>query len=127
MKNLIIIGLSWLSFCAHAELPATVVDALKIAGIPQQSVALYVYALDGVQAVEGKSPVLSHNADKSMNPASAMKLVTTNAALDVLTPTYRWKTEVYRDGNLINSVLQGNLVIKGYATRALRHKSFGVC
>ncbi len=124
MKNLLIIGLSWLSFCAHAELPATVVDALKIAGIPQQSVALYVYALDGVQAVEGKSPILSHNADKSMNPASVMKLVTTNAALDVLTPTYRWKTEVYRDGNLINGVLQGNLIIKGYGDPSFKAQEF---
>lgn len=124
MKNLLIIGLSWLSICAHAELPATVVDALKKAGIPQQSVALYVYALDGVQAVEGKSPVLSHNADKSMNPASLIKLVTTNAALDVLSPTYRWKTEVYRDGSLINGVLQGNLVIKGYGDPSFKAQEF---
>ena len=124
MKNLLIIGLSWLSFCAHAELPATVVDALKIAGIPQQSVALYVYALDGVQAVEGKSPILSHNADKSMNPASVMKLVTTNAALDVLTPSYRWKTEVYRDGNVNNGVLDGNLIIKGYGDPSFKAQEF---
>ena len=124
MKNLLIIGLSWLSFCAHAELPATVVDALKIAGIPQQSVALYVYALDGVQAVEGKSPILSHNADKSMNPASVMKLVTTNAALDLLSPTYRWKTEVYRDGNLINGVLEGNLIIKGFGDPSFKVQEF---
>ena len=118
MKNLLIIGLSWLSFCAHAELPATVVDALKMAGIPQQSVALYV------QAVEGKSPILSHNADKSMNPASVMKLVTTNAALDVLSPTYRWKTEVYRDGNLINGVLDGHLIIKGYGDPNFKAQEF---
>ena len=124
MKNLLIIGLSWLSFCAHAELPATVVDALKIAGIPQQSVALYVYALDGVQAVGGKSPILSHNADKSMNPASVMKLVTTNAALDVLTPSYRWKTEVYRDGNVNNGVLDGNLIIKGYGDPSFKAQEF---
>ena len=124
MKNLIIIGLSWLSFCAHAELPATVVDALKIAGIPQQSVAIYVYALDGVQTVEGKSPVLSHNADKSMNPASVMKLVTTNAALDVLSPTYRWKTEVYRAGNVNNGVLEGNLIIKGYGDPSFKAQEF---
>ena len=118
MKNLLIIGLSWLSFCAHAELPATVVEALKIAGIPQQSVAVYVHA------VEAKSPILSHNADKSMNPASVMKLVTTNAALDVLSPTYRWKTEVYRDGNVNNGVLDGNLIIKGYGDPSFKAQEF---
>lgn len=118
MKNLLIIGLSWLSFCAHAELPATVVEALKIAGIPQQSVAVYVHA------VEAKSPILNHNADKSMNPASVMKLVTTNAALDVLTPSYRWKTEVYRDGNVNNGVLDGNLIIKGYGDPSFKAQEF---
>lgn len=124
MKNLLIIGLSWLSFCAHAEMPATMVEALKIAGIPQQSVALYVYALDGMQAVEGKSPILSHNADKSMNPASVMKLVTTNAALDVLSPSYRWKTELYSDGSVNNGVLDGNLIIKGYGDPSFKAQEF---
>jgi serine-type D-Ala-D-Ala carboxypeptidase/endopeptidase (penicillin-binding protein 4) len=71
-----------------------VAEALKQAGIPKQNVSVYV------QAVEANVPILSHNADKSMNPASVMKLITTYAALDLLTPTYRWKTEIYRDGNL---------------------------
>ena len=124
MKILFIIGLCWISFCAHAELPATVVEALKIAGIPQQSVAVYVYALDGMQAVEGKSPILIHNADKSMNPASVMKLVTTNAALDVLSPNFRWKTEIYRDGNVNNGVLDGNLIIKGYGDPSFKAQEF---
>ena len=35
-----------------------------------------------------------------------MKLVTTYAALELLGPAYRWKTEVYLDGN--------DLVLKGY-------------
>ena len=32
----------------------------------------------------------------AMNPASVMKLVTTYAALELLGPAYRWKTEAYR-------------------------------
>ena len=118
MKKLLIIGLSLLSFCAHAVLPATVADALKNAGIPQNSVAVFV------QAVEANSPILSHNADKSMNPASVMKLVTTNAALDLLSPSYRWKTELYRDGSLINGVLNGNLIIKGYGDPSFKAQEF---
>ena len=78
------------SFCAKAELPVSIVSALKSANIPQQSVAIYV------QAVDENSPTLSHNANASMNPASVMKLVTSNAALDLLTPAYRWKTEVFQ-------------------------------
>ena len=123
MKKLLIIGLSLLSFCACAELPATVTVALKNAGIPQDSVAIFV------QAVEAKSPIFSQNADKSMNPASVMKLVTTNAALDLLTPSYRWKTEIYRDGNVLSDkfsggVLEGDLIIKGYGDPSFKAQEF---
>ncbi|HOY70176.1 MAG TPA: D-alanyl-D-alanine carboxypeptidase/D-alanyl-D-alanine-endopeptidase [Methylotenera sp.] len=107
------------SLNVSAELPATVSAALKSAGIPQQNVAVYV------QAVEGKTPILSHNTDKSMNPASVMKLVTTNAALDLLTPNYRWKTEIYRDGEVSsNGVLQGDLIIKGYGDPSFKAQEF---
>jgi D-alanyl-D-alanine carboxypeptidase/D-alanyl-D-alanine-endopeptidase (penicillin-binding protein 4) len=106
------------SFCAQAELPASVADALKKAGIPQQNVAVYV------RAVESDSPILSQNADLVMNPASVMKIVTTNAALDLLTPAYRWKTEIYRDGNLANWQLQGNLIIKGYGDPSFKAQDF---
>lgn len=117
-KILTIFWLFSLSFFAHAELPASVADALKKAGIPQQNVSVYV------QAVEATSPILSHNAAASMNPASVMKLVTTYAALDLLTPTYRWKTEVYRDGEVSNGVLSGNLILKGYGDPSLSEAEF---
>lgn len=117
-KFLIFASLVLASLHGHAELPNTVADALKKAGIPQQDMAVYV------QAVEGNSPILSHNADKSMNPASLMKLVTTNAALDLLTPTYHWKTEIHRDGNVENGVLNGNLIIKGYGDPSFKAQEF---
>ena len=53
------------------------------------------------------------NVDKMMNPASTMKLVTTWAALELLGPTYQWKTEFYSDGVLRDGVLNGNLYLKG--------------
>ena len=117
-KSLIFTYLLLASLHVHAELPATVTEALKKSGIPQQNVAIYV------QAVESNSPILSHNADKSMNPASVMKLVTTNAALDLLTPAYRWKTEVYREGSVKNGVLDGNLIIKGYGDPSFNAQEF---
>jgi D-alanyl-D-alanine carboxypeptidase/D-alanyl-D-alanine-endopeptidase (penicillin-binding protein 4) len=119
MKKIIqILLLLSLSFSAHAELPASVADALKNAGIPQNGVAIYV------QAVDAPSPILMHNGSKSLNPASVMKLVTTYAALDLLTPTYRWKTEIYRDGNVSNGVLNGNLIIKGYGDPSFKAQEF---
>ena len=48
-----------------------------------------------------------------MNPASVMKLVTTFAALELLGPDYRWKTDAYLGGPLDDGVLHGDLVLKG--------------
>lgn len=119
MKKLFVfLVLTFVGFQAQAELPTTVLTALKKAGIPAQNVAVYV------QAVEKNNATLSHNAEKSMNPASVMKLVTTNAALDLLTSAYRWKTEVYRDGDVVNGVLQGNLIIKGYGDPSFKAQDF---
>ena len=73
---------------AHAQsLPPSVEQALKRAHIPLAAVAAYV------QDVDGGKPHIAHNAAQAMNPASTMKLVTTYAALELLGPTYTWKTE----------------------------------
>jgi D-alanyl-D-alanine carboxypeptidase/D-alanyl-D-alanine-endopeptidase (penicillin-binding protein 4) len=103
---------------AHAALPQSVADALKKAGVPEQNVAVYVHA------VTDSMPLLSHNATQAMNTASVMKVVTTHAALDLLNPTYRWKTEIYRDGELANWVLQGDLLIKGYGDPSFKAQDF---
>lgn len=118
LKITIVIGLYLYSTFAHAQLPAAVADALKKAGLPQNSVAVYV------QAVDANTPIISHNATLSLNPASVMKLVTTNAAFDLLTPDYRWKTEIYRDGNMNSGVLDGNLIIKGYGDPSFKASDF---
>ncbi len=106
------------NFSAHAELPSTVADALKKAAIPQDSVAVII------RSVDGANPVITHNGAKSLNPASVMKLVTTNAALDLLTPAYRWKTEIYQDGVVSNGVLTGNLIIKAYGDPSFKAQEF---
>lgn len=111
----------WLLLTANialAALPAPVVEALKKAGIPQESVSVVVQPLDANQAT------ISHNPSKPMNPASVMKLVTSYAALEALTPAYRWKTEVFRNGTLNNGVLEGDLIIKGYGDPSFKAQDF---
>jgi len=93
-----------------AELPQPVLQALKAAGIPAGSVGAVV------QEVGAARPLLSHEARDSMNPASVMKLVTTYSALELLGPAYRWRTEVYADGN--------DVVLKGYGDPKLNYESF---
>jgi len=93
-----------------ADLPKPVLQALRAAGIPQSSVGAVV------QDVAAARPALAVNATEALNPASVMKLVTTYAALELLGPAYRWRTEAYLDGN--------DLVLRGYGDPKLNLESF---
>src|SRR5689334_14536617 len=95
-----LMGLALLPCVAVAQVPKDVADALRTAGVPLSNVAIVV------QEAGTSRSVLTMNAHQPLNPASTMKLVTTYAALELLGPAYRWKTEAYLDGD--------NLVLKGY-------------
>jgi D-alanyl-D-alanine carboxypeptidase/D-alanyl-D-alanine-endopeptidase (penicillin-binding protein 4) len=90
------------------NLPGGVAAALAQAGIPASEVGIYVHDLTSDREV------LSFGADKALNPASTMKLLTTFAALELLGPAFTWKTEAWLDGTLDGDRLNGNLVLKGY-------------
>ena len=96
-----------------ADLPVAFTAALKQAGVPLDNVAVVIQPLDAAE------PVLSHNADAALNPASVMKLVTSFAALNQLGPSYTWRTEVWANGTLVDGVLTGDLVVKGYGDPTL--------
>jgi D-alanyl-D-alanine carboxypeptidase/D-alanyl-D-alanine-endopeptidase (penicillin-binding protein 4) len=90
-------------------LPAEVIAALDRAKLPRDALAVVV------QEAGSERNRLSWQADRSVNPASLMKLVTTGAALDLLGPAWTWSTPVWLDGSVdpVQGVLHGNLVIQG--------------
>lgn len=88
-------------------LPSSVTDVFKKASVPLENVAIFI------KDVSARDPLLTLNADKPMNPASVMKLFTTYAGLELLGPSYAWKTEVYAGGEIRNGVLKGDLILKG--------------
>ncbi|MGI4716885.1 MAG: D-alanyl-D-alanine carboxypeptidase/D-alanyl-D-alanine endopeptidase [Janthinobacterium lividum] len=92
---------------AHAQLPAPVASVLAQQGLPEDAL--------GVLVLKGESVVLSHQADRPMQPASTMKLVTTLASLERLGPAFRGRTELRTTGSIDQGVLRGNLVLKGGA------------
>ena len=93
---------------ADAVLPRPVARAFLDAGVPLSSVSIVV------REAGAPGPLFTHAADRSMSAASVMKLVTTFAALELLGPDYRWKTEAYLGGPLNNGTLEGDLILKGY-------------
>src|SRR5450830_1648126 len=100
------------------ELPLVVATALKQAKISVKNVGVFV------QEVDAARPMLSFNAAAAFNPASVMKLITTDAALELLGPTFNWKTQAYVDGVLSGGVLTGDLSIKGSGDPKLVMENF---
>jgi len=110
LRVLIIAAVAASFKASAAELPKQVIQALRAAGVPQSSVAVVV------QELGAPRPQVSTNARATLNPASTMKLVTTYAALELLGPAFRWKTEVYLDGS--------DLVLRGRGDPKLNYESF---
>ncbi|HJV76410.1 MAG TPA: D-alanyl-D-alanine carboxypeptidase/D-alanyl-D-alanine-endopeptidase [Noviherbaspirillum sp.] len=89
------------------QLPLPVADALQRAEIPLSAVGAYVHQA-GSDAM-----LVAVNETVPFNPASTMKLVTSDAALEVLGPTFAWHTQAFADGTQNGDVLHGDLIIKG--------------
>ena len=97
-------------FAQNVALPAPVIAALQRAKVPVE--ALHVVVMEANGSLK-TSALLSHQATSSINPASLSKLATTVAALDLLGPTFVWRTPVYIDGPVRDGVLQGNVYVRG--------------
>ena len=93
---------------AETTLPVSVQSTLNTRNVPHDSLSVSV-----VDVNSGKS-VLQWQSEQPRNPASTIKLVTTLAALDILGPTYHWRTDVFALGDIENGRLDGDLLLKGY-------------
>jgi D-alanyl-D-alanine carboxypeptidase/D-alanyl-D-alanine-endopeptidase (penicillin-binding protein 4) len=69
-------------------------------------------SLKAVDLSTGKVFV-SHNENMALIPASNLKIVTTATALDVLGQTFRYETHLFYSGSVKDSVLTGNVYVKG--------------
>ena len=81
--------------------------AVTMGRIPSSSVAYAIYDIKQKQFIH------EHNADRPMNPASVMKLVTTYAALDTLGERFRWQTQWTSRASIQHGVLDGNIYWRG--------------
>ena len=97
-------------FAQSVALPAPVIAALQRAKVPVEALHVVVMEANGSQKT---SALLSHEATTAINPASLSKLATTVAALDLLGPTFVWRTPVYVDGLVRDGALQGNVYLRG--------------
>ena len=117
LRMLLLRRIFWVGICAAlpalghaappADLPRPVLQALAQAQVPPQAASFWVADLSAGQVR------ISHRAGQAMNPASAIKLLTTSAALELLGPQYTWRTTVLAEGALQGPLLKGHLVLRG--------------
>jgi D-alanyl-D-alanine carboxypeptidase/D-alanyl-D-alanine-endopeptidase (penicillin-binding protein 4) len=72
-----------------------------------------------VKSLTTNESIFEFNADKLFIPASNQKVMISVAALSLLKPDYRFKTEFYSGGEVSAGVLYGGLYIKGYGDPTL--------
>jgi D-alanyl-D-alanine carboxypeptidase/D-alanyl-D-alanine-endopeptidase (penicillin-binding protein 4) len=116
------VAMAWaalsLPLSALAQLPEPLTRALAKAAIPESATAFYVHEIGA------PAPALAAGAERALNPASTIKLVTTYAALELLGPAYLWSTEAYSAGALKDGVLAGDLVLRGRGDPKLTIENF---
>jgi PBP4 family serine-type D-alanyl-D-alanine carboxypeptidase len=72
-----------------------------------------------VKSLKTDELIFQFNSDKLFVPASNVKVLTSVAALSILKPEYRFKTEFYSGGDILKGVIQGGVYIKGYGDPTL--------
>ena len=94
---------------ARAELPPAVAEQLARIKVPEDAMAGMVIRLaDGAL-------LMSHQPDRSLQPASTMKLVSTTVGLNKLGPLFRGRTALMSGAEIRRGALHGDLVLRGGA------------
>lgn len=92
---------------AQAALPQPVSQLMAASKLPEDVI--------GVLVLRGDTMLVSHLAERPMQPASTMKLVTTLVALEQLGPVFKGRTELRTGAVLVGDTLKGDLVLRGGA------------
>jgi D-alanyl-D-alanine carboxypeptidase/D-alanyl-D-alanine-endopeptidase (penicillin-binding protein 4) len=90
-----------------AELPPPVASMLSYRNVPPETTSIHVRDLESGEVLVG------WNASMPRNPGSTIKMLTTLAAIDILGPTYTWKTDIFALGPVVDGTLQGDLLLRG--------------
>ncbi len=102
-----------LTLPAHALSTAQVNQILNQAGLPPTHTSARMVSMKTGETLYEK------NANHLLMPASNMKVITSAAALHLLKPEFRFKTQFLSSATLRNGVLNGDLYLKGYGDPVL--------
>ena len=79
-----------------------------------------------IKDISNDSVIFSYDADREVIPASVMKTVTTATALEILGENFRYETAIMYDGKITDSILNGNIYIRGSGDPAIGSFDMGM-
>lgn len=103
---------------AQRQLAAELEQAIAAPGWDEDRWSVLVVSLDAGDTL------FNHRSDRSLAPASNMKLFTTAAALQFLRPDYRYSTFLTAVGPVEGGVLRGDLYVYGTGDPTLSDRFF---
>ncbi|MCQ2974913.1 MAG: D-alanyl-D-alanine carboxypeptidase/D-alanyl-D-alanine-endopeptidase [Bacteroidales bacterium] len=121
MTTFLSIGLS-----ANAQHQKNIVDEAIEAMVED---SYFKNAQIGVLAIDTKTGdiIAEYNPDKSLTPASNMKLFSTSCALELYGPDYQFETKIIQSGKIDkNGILQGNIIIRGGGDPTMGSKFYDI-
>jgi len=95
------------SLAAASGLPDSVEQVLRSGALSPDNLSVVM------RRVGSEKSEIHHNASVPRNPASAMKVVTTAAALQLLGPQFQWRTDALTNGRIVGNTLEGDLILRG--------------
>ncbi len=115
MKKVLVLFLSFffLQSC-HAQktyVSKKVSPLVVFASSPVLKSAHYAVSIRDLKTAE---EVIAENSEDFMVPASNLKILYTLAAIDKFGENYRYKTLLYREGEISSGVLQGDLIFQAF-------------
>ncbi|KPJ80506.1 MAG: hypothetical protein AMS19_09395 [Gemmatimonas sp. SG8_23] len=78
-----------------------------------------------VVSLDSGDTIFAVEPETALAPASNVKLLTTAAALQVLGPEYRFRTWLLADGEVVDGVLEGDLVLYGTGDPGISDRFYG--
>ena len=107
MRNFIIFSLLFLGCKISLAQNHAMDDFVNSDNLTQASIGFLMRDLETGKTVASYQPKICRN------PASVTKLITTATAMELLTDTFRFHTDLEMSGEIKDSVLYGNLYIRG--------------
>ncbi|MFC1887327.1 D-alanyl-D-alanine carboxypeptidase/D-alanyl-D-alanine-endopeptidase [Candidatus Cloacimonadota bacterium] len=100
-------GCSFTSFYKFSDTQASISHVL------QDSIYSHMQWGILIESMEHEEILYQINANKLFLPASNQKIITAATALHILKPDYTYQTKLYYSGEIVDSILIGDLVIEG--------------